>query len=326
MQSYGIKTVGDHMSLELRDLPMPEPGRHQLLIRVRAAGLNRGEFIAGHGLHGTSSAPKAAGNEGAGEVVKVGPGVVRFKVGDRVMGRCLGAFAEYSLMDARETMAVPVNLSWEQAAAIPLAFLVVYDMLVLQGRLAANEWLLVTGISSGVGVAALQTAKALGARVIGTSGSQDKISRLEKYGLDLGLCTRQPDFHDAVMQATNGKGAHLVVNTVGGTMFAECVRSMAYEGRFATVGYVDGVLKSEIDIDALHSKRLTFFGVSNKLRGPEQRIPLIEAFVDQMVPMFADGRIRPVVDKVFPFDQIEAAKKYMEANLHLGKIVVSMPA
>lgn len=326
MQSYGIKAMGDHMSLELQDLPMPDPGQHQVLIRVHAAGLNRGEFIAGHGLHGNSSAPKAAGNEGAGEVVKLGPGVTRFKLGDRVMGRCLGAFAEYSLMDARETMAVPKGLSWEQAAAIPLAFLVVYDMVVMQGRLAAGEWLLVTGISSGVGVAALQTAKALGAKVIGTSGSQDKIRRLEKYGLDLGICTRQSDFYDAVMGATNGEGANLVINTVGGTMFAECVRTMAYEGRFATVGYVDGVLKSEIDIEALHSKRLTFFGVSNKLRGPEQRISLIEAFVDQMVPMFADGRIRPVIDKVYPFDQLEAAKKYMEANLHLGKIVVSMPS
>lgn len=326
MQSYGIKTVGDHISLELRDMPVPNPGPNQVLIRVRAAGLNRGEFITGHGVHGKSGAVKVGGNEGAGEVVKLGVGVEKLKVGDRVMGRCIGAFSQYGLMDARETMLVPANLSWEEAAAIPLTFMVVYDMLVMQGRLAPNEWLLVTGISSGVGVAALQTAKALGARVIGTSGSPEKIKRLEALGLDLGLCTRDADFYDAVMQATEGKGVNLVVNTVGGSMFTECVRTLAFEGRFATVGYVDGVLKSEIDIDALHSRRLTLFGVSNKLRGPEQRAPLVAGFIVDILPMFTDGRIQPVIDKVYPFDQLVAAKAYMEANLHMGKIVVSIPA
>jgi NADPH:quinone reductase-like Zn-dependent oxidoreductase len=251
--------------------------------------------------------------------------VASLNVGQRVMGRCAGAFAEYALMDSREAIPIPARLSWEEAAAIPLTFMVVHDMLVTQGKLASGEWLLVTGVSSGVGVAALQAAKALDAQVIGTSGSQDKLDRLKTLGLDLGLCTRAGDFYDAVMSATGGKGVDLVVNTVGGSMFPECVRSMAFEGRLATVGYVDGVLKSEIDIQALHVKRLTLFGVSNKMRSAEQRAAAVPGFVADLLPAIAAGRIQPIIDKVYPFDQLAAAKAYMESNRHLGKIVLAMP-
>lgn len=319
-----MRTTADDAVLELRDAPMPEPGPLQLLLRMRAASLNRGEFILGHGLQ-KSGTSKAIGMEGAGEVVKAGADVSGFRAGDRVMGRCAGAFSEYALMDAREAIAMPASLSWEEAAAVPLTFLVVHDMLVAQGRLKAGEWVLVTGVSSGVGVAALQAAKAMGARVIGTSGSKDKLGRLEREGLDVALCTRAGDFHDAVMKATDGKGVDLVVNTVGGSLFAECVRCMAFEGRLATVGYVDNVLKAEIDIQALHAKRLALFGVSNKLRTPEQRAAGLPAFTADLLPHFATGRIRPVIDRVFAFGELAAAKAHMEANRHVGKIVLAMP-
>ena len=325
MKSYSMRSSADSATLELQEVDMPKPGPKQLLLRLRAAALNRGEFILGHGLQkpGTS---KAVGMEGAGDVVSVGSEVTGFKPGQKVMGRCAGAFSEYAVMDTREAIAMPGNLSYEEAASIPLTFLVVHDMLVLQGRLKAGEWVLVTGVSSGVGVSSLQAAKAMGARVIGTSGSQEKLDRLKREGLGVALCTRKPDFHDAVMKATDGKGVNLVVNTVGGSVFAECVRCMTFEARLATVGYVDGVLTSEIDIQALHAKRLTLFGVSNKMRTADQRAAGVPAFTKDWMPLFAAGKIKPVVDTVYPFDQLDAARAHMEANRHLGKIVIAMPA
>jgi NADPH:quinone reductase-like Zn-dependent oxidoreductase len=323
MKSYWLCTTEADATLELRDAPIPEPGEQQLLVRMRAASLNRGEFILGHGLQKAGTA-KALGAEGAGEIVKAAARAAGFEPGQRVMGRCAGAFSEYALMDAREAMPMPPDLSFEEGASIPLVFLVVHDMLVAQGKLARGEWLLVTGVSSGVGVASLQAAKALGASVIGTSGSREKLARLRQAGLDVGVCTREGDFHAAVMEATGGKGANLVVNTVGGSVFAECVRSMAFEGRLAQVGYVDGVLEAPIDIQALHAKRLTLFGVSNKLRTPEQRASGVPRFVADLLPAIADGRIRPLIDRVFAFADLAAARQHMETNRHLGKIVVTM--
>jgi NADPH:quinone reductase-like Zn-dependent oxidoreductase len=219
-------------------------------------------------------------------------------------------------------MPVPGRLSWEEAASVPLVFCVVHDMLIGQGGLKAGEWLLVLGVTSGVGVAALQAAKALGAHVIGTSGSAQKLHKLEALGLDVALATRRPDFRDAVMKTTQDRGANLAVNAVGGTLFAECVRSLAFEGRLAMVGYVDGVLKAEMDLEALHAKRLRLFGVSNRLRSAEQRAESARGFARDLLPAIADGRIRPLVDRAYPFEEFPAAKARMEADAHVGKIVL----
>ena len=324
MKSYWLRPDSGKTAIEQRDIPVPDPGAGQILVRMRAAGLNRGELIVGHSVKAGGPA-KPAGAEGAGEIAKLGTGVSGVKTGERVMGRCAGSFAEYALMDAREAIAVPKTLSWEEAACVPLAFMVVHDMLIAQGKLKGGEWLLVTGISAGVGVAALQTAKALGARVIGTSGSAEKLEKLKAMGLDVGVRTRSGDFSEAVMKATDGKGVNLVVNNVGGSVFAETIRALAYEGRHATVGYVDGVLKSEIDLEALHTRRLTLFGVSNRLRTAEQRAVSVRGFAADILPFIAQGKIRPVIDRVFPFSELSAAKDYMESNAHLGKIAVTLP-
>ena len=324
MQSYWMQMTDTDTVLELRDVPVPAPGPRQLLVRMHAAALNRGEFLLGHGLHGAAGSWKAIGGEGAGEVSAAGTDVTGFRPGDRVMGRCAGAFSEYALMEAAEAMAMPANLSWEQAASIPLTFLVAYDMLVLQGRLKAGEWLLVNGVSSGVGVASLQLGKALGARVIGTSGAADKLAALKPLGLDVALCTRKPDFAPAVLEATNQHGADLAVNTVGGTVFAENIRALAFEGRLATVGYVDGVVRAEIDLEALHAKRLALFVGSNKLRTKEQRAAVVPRFVAEVLPHFAAGRIQPRIDQVMDLARLPEAKARMEAGTHVGKIVLAL--
>jgi NADPH:quinone reductase len=324
MKSWSLQVEGAQVRVQLGEAPVPQPGPGQLLVKLHAAGLNRGEFIPGGLVKGGASKP--AGIEGAGEVAALGAGVAGWQLGQRVMGRCPGAFAEYALMDVREAMPVPEALPLEAAAAVPLTFLVVHDMLFTQGRLERGGWLLVAGVSSGVGVASLQTAKALGAKVIGTSGSQDKLARLQPLGLDVGIATREPRFAETVMQATGGAGVNLVVNTVGGTVFAECIKALAFEGRLATVGYVDHTLTAPIDLQALHVKRLTLFGVSNKLRSAEQRAAGVPAFVRDVLPALADGRISPLIDRVFAFDELPAAQAHMQANQHLGKIVLKIGA
>ena len=314
MRAYFLQSAGERMNLELREVPTPQPGPSQHLVKIHASSLNRGELIAGHGLIAAGAA-KPGGQEAAGEVVGTG---------ERVMGRCPGGFAEYGLMEKTDAIPVPPNLGWEEAGAIPLTFLVVHDMLVGQGNLKAGEWLLVTGVSSGVGVAALQAAKAIGARVIGTSGSSEKLRKLESLGLDLGIETRKPDFHAAVIKATGGKGVDLVVNNVGGSVFAECIRSLAYLGRLATVGYLDRVMKAELDIDALHAKRLKLFGVSNKHRNAEHRAITVRGFTADFLPYFAAGKLKPLVDRVYRFDELPQAKAYVESDAHLGKVVIRM--
>src|SRR5438093_1243982 len=163
---------------------------------------------------------------------------------------------------------------------------------------------------------------ALGARVIGTSGSAEKLARLGKLGLDVGIRTRVSDFHDAVMKATDGKGVNLVVNNVGGSVFAECVKSLAFEGRLAMVGHLDRVFTTTLDVEALHRQRLTLFGVSNRLRTAAQRAETVRAFARDVLPYFDDGRLRPLVDKVYELDDLAAAIKFMESDAQVGKIVV----
>ena len=321
MKAYWISPGAAGTQVERRETASPEPKAGELLVRVHATSLNRGELLGGK----PGAPAKPGGGECAGEVLALGEGVAGFARGDRVMGRCAGGFAEQAVMDAREAMRVPARLGWEDAAATPLVFAVVYDMLVAQGRLTAGQWLLVTGVSSGVGVAALQMGRALGARVIGTSGSHEKLARLAALGLDVGIATRKGDFHDEVMKATDGKGVHLVVNNVGGSVFAECIRVLGFEGRLAIVGHMDRTMSATLDLEALHSRRLTVFGVSNRLRTAAQRAETVRAFARDLLPYLEDGRLRPLVDRVFEFDDLAAAVAFMESDAQVGKIVVRVP-
>lgn len=321
MKCWYIRTEGAAMKVDLREAPEPTPAAGQIAVRIRAAALNRGEFIAGHGLH-ASGTSKPAGFEASGEVTAVGEGVTAWTVGDRVMGRVDGAFAEAGTMWADEAYRMPEALTWEQASAFTIVYLTVHDALIAQGRLAAGEWMLVPGISSGVGVAALQVARALGARTIGLSGSAEKLARLKAMGLDHGVAIRGPGFVPAVREIVGERGVDLVVNPVGASVLPDCVELLGFEGRLATVGYVDGLVEAPLDVLALHKKRLQLFGVSNKMRQMPHRIAAARGVTRDLLPMLADGRIAPLVDKVFAFDELPAAQRAMEGNTQLGKIVL----
>jgi NADPH:quinone reductase-like Zn-dependent oxidoreductase len=321
MKSCWIVTKDHQAVLEWRDVPVPQPKAGEIVLRVHATAMNRGEIVVGGAVHGGPE--KIGGTEAAGEVHAVGEGVTGVKAGDRVLGRVRGGFAEYALMDAHQVMPMPANLTWEQAAAIPISYITAYEMLwPPRGRLKAGEWLLVTGASAGAGVASIQLAKLVGARTIGTSGSEQKLAQLRDYGLDVAIATRAPDFADKVKDATGGKGADLIVNLVGGSVFAECVRCLARQGRLAVVGYVDGVLKAELDLAAVHSNRFEIFGISNAKLTPDERAAAARGFARDVLPAFADGRLVPAVDRVLPFAELPAAKAAMESSAMVGKIVV----
>ncbi|HSH08244.1 MAG TPA: zinc-binding dehydrogenase, partial [Burkholderiales bacterium] len=279
---------------------------------------NRGELLP-------SGKPGArpGGVEAVGEVAALGKGVKGLAEGARIMARCKGGFAEYALVDAGEAIVIPDRLSWEQSAAVPIVFLVAYDMLVPYGRVQRGDWVLVTAVSSGVGVASLQLAKALGARVIGTSGSPQKLERLRALGLDAGVATAG-ELAAEGMRITDGHGADLSINNVGGSVFPQLVRAAAYRGRIAIVGYVDGALEAPLDLSAVHSNRLEIFGVSNRLRSAAERAETVAGFTRDCLSWFADGSIQPLVDKVFAFDALAEAKAYFDRNAHVGKVVLRL--
>ncbi len=232
------------------------------------------------------------------------------------------AFSEYALLRCGDALRVPSGFSWEEAAAASIAYQVGYEMLWWGPGLRSGEWLLITAVTSGVGVAALQLGKLLGAKVAGTSRSVDKLERLKPLGLDLGMDVREQDFVTRIMAATDRRGVDLVVNNVGGSLFAPCQQVLAFQGRMATVGHVDGRERAEIDLLAQHSGRQQFFGVSNKLRSTEDIARSVENFARDLMPAMQDGRLRPLVDKVYDFSAAPEALRRLLSNRHVGKVVL----
>jgi NADPH2:quinone reductase len=321
MKSYYIKDVAGKTAFELREVPKPQPKAGELLVRVRAASLNRGEILASIKMHKVNE-PHPAGGDCSGEVEAVGEGVAAFKPGDAILGRARGTYSEFVVMSAAQAARKPERLSWEQAAAVPVVSVTAYEAICSLGRLKAGETLLVVGASSGVGMIAVQAGKYLGATVIGVSRSAQKLEKLKAVGLDVGIVASGGGFAGKVLEATGGKGVNLAINLVGGGAFPDCIKSLANQGRLAIIGYVDGKHHSEIDLETVHGKRLQIFGVSNTLMSPAQRAEAMRGFIRDLLPGFAEGRITPIVDKVFPFDQLPAAKAYVESDAQLGKVVV----
>ena len=306
--------------------PVVPPGH--ILLRVHASSINRAEFRRLHTMRTQPDKPapeaRIGGGDAAGEIVELGSGVTGWKPGERAMGRCAGGFAEYCLVDAREAMAVPERLSWEEAACVPVVFVVVHDALFVSGQLRRGESVLVTAVPSGVGVTALVLAKYLGARVIGTSRSADKLEKLKPHGLDVGVVTGSAGFGAAIAGAVGENGVDMVVDNIGGDVLAPLIYALAVGGRFVTIGRMSGVLTGELDVDRLAERRLHLYGVSNRLRTAAQRAESMKRFVADLMPALGDGRIRPIIDRCFALDDIAAAQAHVESDRHVGKVVMQV--
>lgn len=321
-----VDAAGIHW--EVRDVPTPKLGPRQLLIRVRAASINRGEAHLLRTKLEERGAPLPAtsigGIDAAGVIEAIGEGVQRFKPGDRVAGRCAGGFAEFAVMNEFEAIAIPSALDDTAAACLPVSFVVAHDALVVQGKLAAGNWVLVTGVSSAVGVAALGIAKYLGAKVIGTSGSTEKLAKLAGLGLDVPIRTRAADFAAVVKTATDGRGADIAIDAVGAAYFNEILQSLAVDGRFATIGQLTGSPKVTLDMDFFAMRRYHLFGVSNRLRTPDARARSAQQFSNDLMDAIVAKQIRVQVDRTFPLDEAEAAHRYAHADQQVGKVVITV--
>ncbi len=311
---------------ELREVQRPVVGPGQVVVRVRASSINRAEFrrLQAMKLEPGKPAPetRVGGGDAAGEVAEIGAGVVGVKEGDRVMGRCTGGFAEYALLDAREVMPAPDALSWDEAACVPVVFVVVHDGLCVSGRLDAGETLLVTAVPSGVGTAALVLGKYLGARVIGTSRSADKLERLKAHGLDVGVVSDAAGLGAALKDAAGPPGIDMVVDNIGADALVPCLDALNVGGRFVTIGRMSGVHTAELNIDRFAEHRLHLYGVSNRLRSAAQRAESAKRFLADLLPALSDRRLRPIVDSAFALDNIAAAQAHVEADRHVGKVVI----
>lgn len=326
MKAVYIREFGEIDNLEIRDLAEPpKPTGSQVLVRVRAAGLNRADLLQ---VKGHYPAPKGysselPGLEFSGEVAETGAEVTDLSPGDRVMAITAGqAQAEYVLVDHRTLVKIPENLSFTEAAAIPEAFITAYDAVFTQSGLAAGETLLIHAVGSGVGLAALQMAKAAGAKVIGTSRTADKLERCKEFGLDVGITVDTgAGFSKQVMEATDGRGTDVICDLVGASYFKENLASAAIKGRIILVGLTGGAT-AEFNLGTALTKRLTIRGTVLRARSIEEKASATKAFADFAVPLFAGGKIRPTVDKAFPAEEVREAYRYLASNASFGKVVL----
>jgi NADPH:quinone reductase len=312
---------------EAREIDVPTVGAGQVLIRVRAAGVNRADLYMLEGSYSPNSKTSnvfTAGLEMAGEVVAVGDGVESVRVGDRVAAAGLGAFAEYAVQDARHVIAMPESLSWTDAAALPVGLATEHDALVTQAGFGPGMSVLVVGATTSIGLIAVQLAKALGASLVAaTTTSEDKRAALTKAGADVVINSKSESLTAAVLAATDDTGVDVVLDHVGGQLFADSFLATRLGGTIVNIGRLAGP-QSTIDLNALSFRRLRVLGTTFSVRTPDELASVCAALKPEILPAVADGRIRPVVDRVFEFDDAIKAAQYLRTNQAVGKIVLKV--
>jgi len=305
---------------EVREVPKPVPAAGEVLVKVRAAGLNRGEIGVRNALR--SGAPQSSGIEFAGEIAQPLAGG-RLMEGERVMGHWRGGQAEYVAVDERLLVPVPKRLSWIEAGAWLNVFTTAHDAMVTNARLKAGDSVLINAASSGIGVAALQIARLLGAApVIGVSRSAMKLAQLRQHGMQLGLQAGEGE-PAAVMEATGKKGVDVLIDSVGGPVAQRSLDCMAVLGRWVSVGRLGGN-RGALDLDQLALKRVALIGVTFRTRSKEERIACVQRCASDLLDALADGKLNAVVQRSFRMEDIQEAHACMERDEHIGKLVLEI--
>jgi NADPH:quinone reductase len=327
MKAIVITGKGGPEVLEIRDVPTPEPRGDQVRIRVRACGLNRADLLQCNGVYPAppGSSPDIPGLEYAGEIDALGPDVVGLlKPGDRVFGIVGGGGqAEYAFTHERMVARIPNNLDFLQAAAVPEAFITAHDALVTQAHVLPGERVLIHAVGSGVGTAAVQLAHAMGCEVWGTSRTAEKLEKTKPLGLDHAIETSQQDFAAAVHASTEGRGVDVLIDLLGAIALERNLAALASRGRLVLVGLLSGT-QAPLDLNLMLRKRLTIVGTTLRARPLEDKIAATQRFASQVVPWLACGLVRPIVDSVYPFEEVRAALSRLESNALFGKIVLSV--
>ena len=324
MRAAVISEPGDPDVFEIRELPNPEPGPEEILVAVHASALNRADLMQRRG--GYPAPPGIRGDvpglEMAGVVEAIGERVTAWQVGDRVMALLGGAgYASKVTVHERQVMAVPDNLSFDEAAAIPEVYLTAFDALFQHCELLPGESVLVHAAGSGVGTAATQLASVSGCRVYGTAGSEDKLARAADLGLDVGVNYHESDFAAVIAEDTGGAGVNVILDVIGAPYWERNLASLAVRGRLVLVGTMGGG-RLETNLGLLMGKRLRVHGTVLRARPLEEKAALTQIFARRHLGHFASGELVSVVDRVYPLDEVAEAHRHMESNANFGKIVL----
>ena len=325
MRAIRVSEPGGPEKLVLAEEPDPVPNAGELLVEVHATALNRADLLQRRGLYPPPpGASPILGLECAGIVRDAGPGAPRERIGERVMALLAGGgYAELCAIPERLAMPVPASLSFEEAAAIPEAFLTAAEALFQRGALAPGELALVHAAGGGVGSAAVELALASGARVVATTGSEEKRVRLLELGAQTTVDYKTEDFVEVVREVSAGRGADVILDFVGAQYAERHAECLAEGGRQVVLGLLGGS-SATVDYGKLLRKRQSLLGLVMRSRPVSEKAELTQRFVRRWLPLFDDGRLRPIVDSVFPLERATLAHERMEANLNFGKIVLKV--
>ncbi|HJY42100.1 MAG TPA: NAD(P)H-quinone oxidoreductase [Steroidobacteraceae bacterium] len=325
MKVIDVPQPGGPEALVLVERPVPQPAPGEVLIEVAAAGLNRADILQRRGLYPTPpGAPSHPGLEVAGTIAAMGADVTEFKVGDAVCALLQGGgYAEYCCVDAGQVLPIPGSLDMIEAASLPEAMFTVWSNVFGFGRLQPGESLLVHGGSSGIGVAAIQLAAALGHTVFATAGSADKCRFCESLGARRAIDYKSEDFVAEIARQTDGRGVNVVFDMVGGSYVPRNLQVLATEGRLVIIATQGGV-KGEIDVLRIMLQRLVITGSTLRPRSVEFKRAIRDQLLEKVWPLIAAGRVRPIVDSVFALAEASKAHARMESSEHKGKIILAL--